>query len=139
MTPARILPSVDLPAPFSPTSAWIDPWPIFRLISSRARTPPKDLEMSANSTCVPLVAACRVTSARPLGGELGHVGLGEKAIVGQLGHRVDATAFLAVAQGLDHREHGQPSLAGRRLGHVAVPGAGGDARQGRGARAVADQ
>ncbi len=48
-----IFPSVDLPAPFSPTSAWIDPRPIFRLTSSRARTPPKDLLTSTSSTCVP--------------------------------------------------------------------------------------
>src|SRR6516225_5157135 len=101
MTPARILPSVDFPAPFSPTSAWIDPFAMVRLISSRARTPPKDLEMSTSSTCVPFAAGCAgcwVTSARPLGGELGHVGLGHDAVVGQLGHRVDAAAVLAVAQ-----------------------------------------
>ena len=57
MTPARILPSVDFPAPFSPTSAWIDPLATVRLISSRARTPPKDLLMSTSSTCVPFAFA----------------------------------------------------------------------------------
>ena len=37
MTPETIFPSVDLPAPFSPTSAWIDPRAICRLTASRAR------------------------------------------------------------------------------------------------------
>src|SRR5580658_8647589 len=120
MTPARIFPSVDLPAPFSPTSAWIDPRPTVRLTWSRARTPPKDLPMSTSSTCGPWSAGLG-TSAGPLGGELGHVGLGHDALIGQPGHRVDAAAVLARAQGLDERLHGQPSLAGRRLGHVAVP------------------
>src|SRR5580693_5084077 len=137
MTPAKILPSVDFPAPFSPTSAWIDPCSMVRLIPSRARTPPKDLPMSTSSTCGP--RTCWGTSARPLGGELGHVGLGHDAVVWQLGHRVDAAAVLTGAQGLDQRLHRQAPLAGRRLGHVAVPRAGGDAREGGGARAVTDQ
>src|SRR3984885_12368089 len=139
MTSARILPRVDLPAPFSPTSAWIDPLAMVRLIASRARTAPKDLEMSASSTCVPFAACSWGTSARPLGGELGHVGLGHDAVVGQLGHRVDAAAVLAGAQRLDQGLLREAPVAGRRLGHVAVPRAGGDAVQGGGACAVADQ
>src|ERR1700689_816040 len=99
MTPARILPSVDFPAPFSPTSAWIDPRPTFRLIPPTARTPPKDLPMATSSTCVPWTADGWGTSARPLGGELGHVGLGHDAVVGQFGHRVDAAAVLSGPQG----------------------------------------
>ena len=39
-TPAMILPSVDLPAPFSPTSAWISPAAIATLTSASARAPP---------------------------------------------------------------------------------------------------
>src|SRR5580693_10312491 len=122
MTPARILPSVDFPAPFSPTSAWIDPFSIVRLIPSRARTPPKDLPMSTSSTCGSRACWGREgTLARPLGGELRHVGLGHDAVVGQLGHRVDAAAALAGAQGLDERLHREASLAGRGLSHVPVP------------------
>src|SRR5437016_14205528 len=41
--PARILPSVLLPAPFSPTSAWQLPRSTSKLTSSRARTPGKCL------------------------------------------------------------------------------------------------
>ena len=51
--PAMIFPRVDLPAPFSPTRAWILPRSIVRLMPSRARVPPKDLEMSVSSTCAP--------------------------------------------------------------------------------------
>src|SRR3984957_20997093 len=128
MTPAKIVPTAAFPAPFSPTSAWIDPFSMVRLMPSRARTPPKDLPMSASSTCGPGPCEGREgTLARPLGGELGHVGLGHDAVVGQLGHRVDAAAVLAGAQGLDQGLHREAPLAGRRLGHVAVPRAGGHA------------
>src|SRR6266568_909053 len=44
-TPARILISVDLPAPFSPTRAWISPRLRSTLTPSRALTPGKDLVM----------------------------------------------------------------------------------------------
>ena len=37
-TPATIRPSVDLPAPFSPTSAWIDPRATLSDTPSSART-----------------------------------------------------------------------------------------------------
>ena len=39
-----IFPSVDLPAPFSPTSAWIDPRAMPRSMSESACTPPKRFE-----------------------------------------------------------------------------------------------
>ena len=51
-TPATIRPSVDLPAPFSPTSAWIDPRATLSDTASSARTAPKCLETSASSTWV---------------------------------------------------------------------------------------
>lgn len=51
--PAMILPRVDLPAPFSPTRAWIEPLAMVRLTPSRACVPPKDLETSFSSTCAP--------------------------------------------------------------------------------------
>ena len=38
--PATILPSVDLPAPFSPTSAWIVPRATLSDTASSARTAP---------------------------------------------------------------------------------------------------
>src|SRR6185312_13613789 len=37
--------SVDLPAPFSPTSPWISPGRSAKSTSRRAATPPNDLEM----------------------------------------------------------------------------------------------
>ena len=46
--PAMILPRVDLPAPFSPTSAWQWPAWISKLTRSRAVTPAKNLEMPSN-------------------------------------------------------------------------------------------
>ncbi len=39
-TPAMILISVLLPAPFSPSTAWIDPARVARSTPSSARTPP---------------------------------------------------------------------------------------------------
>ena len=48
--PATILPSVDLPAPFSPTRAWISPAAIARLTSSSARAPPYRLLTPRTST-----------------------------------------------------------------------------------------
>ncbi len=39
-TPETILISVDLPAPFSPRMAWIEPWRQAKSTPSRARTPP---------------------------------------------------------------------------------------------------
>src|SRR5262245_38345806 len=38
---------VDLPAPFSPMTAWISPRATAKLTSSSARTPPKDLPMAS--------------------------------------------------------------------------------------------
>src|SRR5665647_1890174 len=51
-TPARILTSVDLPAPLSPTSATTSPAAMSRSTSVRAFTDPKDLEipLSRNTT-----------------------------------------------------------------------------------------
>src|SRR4051812_43382538 len=45
--PPMIRVRVDLPAPFSPTSAWISPRPTSSETPSRARTTPKRLETSA--------------------------------------------------------------------------------------------
>ena len=49
-TPATILTSVDLPAPFSPTSAWIEPASTRRLPERRATTGPNDLATSRSSS-----------------------------------------------------------------------------------------
>src|SRR5687768_6538115 len=46
--PARILSSVDLPAPFSPTSAWAPPAAMSKLTPVRALMAPKDLWMPSN-------------------------------------------------------------------------------------------
>ena len=45
-TPATILTSVDLPAPFSPTSAWIEPGATRSVPDRSARTAPKDFSTS---------------------------------------------------------------------------------------------
>src|SRR3954464_1445042 len=50
-TPAITLPSVDLPAPFSPTSPWMEPRTIETETSRSAWTPPKRLLRSLVSTC----------------------------------------------------------------------------------------
>src|SRR6478609_7001609 len=49
-TPATTLTSVDLPAPFSPTRAWIEPASTRRLPERRATTGPNDLETSRSSS-----------------------------------------------------------------------------------------
>src|SRR5579859_240131 len=46
--PARIFSSVDLPAPFSPMSAWASPADTSKLTPRSARTAPNDLRMSRN-------------------------------------------------------------------------------------------
>src|SRR5579863_9193674 len=46
--PATSLPSVLLPAPFSPHSAWHEPRAMSKLTSSRARTPGKRLPTRRN-------------------------------------------------------------------------------------------
>src|SRR5881394_1069553 len=48
-TPARSFISVDLPAPFSPTTAWTSPQRISKLTWSSAVTPPKRLETRSSS------------------------------------------------------------------------------------------
>ncbi len=59
-TPYRIFISVDLPAPFSPTSAWIVPDSIVMSTSWLATTPGKRLPMSRSS-----MAVVTDTSPRP--------------------------------------------------------------------------
>ena len=49
-TPRRIFRMVDLPAPFSPSSAWTSPGRTSRLTPSRARTPPKCFDTSVMRT-----------------------------------------------------------------------------------------
>ena len=48
--PDTIFISVDLPAPFSPTTAWTSPGMNWRLTSSRATTPGKRLLMFCTSS-----------------------------------------------------------------------------------------
>src|SRR4051812_38134557 len=90
-TPHRILISVLLPAPFSPTSAWISPKSAANDASRSARTPPKDFETplasmadaasarrrpSRSSTCVPVAASSgEVDLERPGAGLAGERGL----------------------------------------------------------------
>ena len=49
-TPATILTSVDLPAPFSPTRAWMEPGSTARVPARRATTEPNDLATSRSSS-----------------------------------------------------------------------------------------
>ena len=49
-TPATILTSVDLPAPFSPTSAWIEPASARSEPERSARTAPKDFCTPSSSS-----------------------------------------------------------------------------------------
>src|SRR5687767_5041995 len=51
--PARILSSVDLPAPFSPTSAWALPAATSKLTPVSALMAPKDLWMPSNCRLTP--------------------------------------------------------------------------------------
>src|SRR4051794_34534421 len=90
-TPHRILISVLLPAPFSPTSAWTSPKSALYAASRGARTPPNDFEMplasmagaasgrrrpSRSSTCVPAAASSGgVDLERPGAGLAGERGL----------------------------------------------------------------
>src|SRR6478609_2456410 len=55
-TPATILTRVDLPAPFSPTRAWIEPGVTAMLPERRATTEPNDLATSRSSRAGPSVA-----------------------------------------------------------------------------------
>ena len=64
----EILPSVLLPAPFSPHSAWQDPFAIAKLTSSSARTPGKRLLTPRNSTATTVLLQLQVllgTSVNP--------------------------------------------------------------------------
>ena len=49
-TPVSTLMSVDLPAPFSPISAWISPLRRVKSTPSSARTPGKNLQIPRNSS-----------------------------------------------------------------------------------------
>src|SRR5438093_11902395 len=62
--PPRILRSVDLPAPFSPTTACDSPSPIAKLTSRNAATAPNDLPICRNSTAATLALE---TMRRPSG------------------------------------------------------------------------
>src|SRR5215468_11773314 len=116
----------------------MEPRAISRLTPSRACTPPKDFEMSSSATCTPFWRVSSGTLARPLGGELAGVLLGDDAVVRQPRDRVDSPAHLAGLDRGDQRLHGESAFAGRRLRDVGVPRAGLHAGQCRGARAVAD-
>ena len=106
MTPAMILPRVDLPAPFSPTKAWTVPAAMVSDTSSRARVAPKDLPRpwtarwtSSSVDHARSVDGGRLSgrSARPLreGQEGLDVGLGHDAALGQVVERVHALEDLA--------------------------------------------
>src|ERR1041384_2898331 len=62
--PAMIFISVDLPAPFSPTSPWISPARSTKSTSRSAATPPNDLEMPRSSSrgAASSVMPCRCRS-----------------------------------------------------------------------------
>ena len=62
--PVRILISVDLPAPFSPSSAWISPGRRTKSTSSRALTPGKLLDAPVTSSTGPLGAATVCSASR---------------------------------------------------------------------------
>src|SRR5215470_4350242 len=63
MTPAMILIRVDLPAPFSPSTAWIRPARTVRSAPAKACTPPYRFETPRASNSGPLVRGRRAASA----------------------------------------------------------------------------
>ena len=77
-TPAMILPSVDLPAPFSPTNAWTVPARTATETSSRARVAPKDLPSPRTSRWVASLAAVAIASVDLVGSQPGHSASGRK-------------------------------------------------------------
>ena len=64
-TPARILAKVDLPAPFSPSRAWISPRKRSRSTSRSTSTPAKDFEMPLAAISGVSVAGSGMLIVRP--------------------------------------------------------------------------
>ncbi len=77
-TPAMILPSVDLPAPFSPTNAWTVPARTATETSSRARVAPKDLPSARVSRWTAASAVLATVSADRDRPQPGHSASGRK-------------------------------------------------------------
>ena len=65
-TPASILTMVDLPAPFSPTSAWIEPDSTRSEPDAHGRTAPKDFVTSRTSSAGAVVGACAHATSDPM-------------------------------------------------------------------------
>src|SRR5579862_3981563 len=68
--PASTLPSVDLPAPFSPISPWHSPRPIPSVTSFSAVTPPKVLVIELNWIKSGMSKAFITAETRRHGGQL---------------------------------------------------------------------
>src|SRR5690606_779438 len=93
-TPVRMRISVDLPAPFSPTSAWISPGRQSNDTPLRAFTPGKVLTMPSTDSVVSLNCAMPVPSAEDLLQFFGRkVGVHEHAI-GKLGAHIGRVIIL---------------------------------------------
>src|SRR6476659_2336716 len=122
-TPATILPSVDLPAPFSPTKAWTEPARISMETSWSARVPPTDLPTSRisrwtspafSSRPPPVKETVLRASARPLRERQEGVDVVARhdAAVGQVGEDVDTRLGRARPDRLDEVRRALPALGG---------------------------
>src|ERR1041384_4715540 len=107
--PVSTLISVDLPAPFSPTSAWISPRSSEKFTSSRARTPAKVLVKPATSITGPADGSVGI----------GELLLGVRGVVLVVGDHDVLRDLVALAELLQRveRERPEPRV---RLDHRGV-------------------
>src|SRR5215213_536062 len=130
IAPAIILPSVDLPAPLAPTSAWTVAGAIDRLTSSTARTLPYRLETARTSMRGAVIRLARGRLG-PLALEVGMLvgrGLVERHDrAGRLGEHVDRRRRLLATHGHGRDAHHLARLLLRVEHHGREPGAGADA------------
>src|SRR6476646_6201633 len=106
-----ILPSVDFPAPFSPTKAWTVPWRMAIETSSRARVAPKDFPSPRTSRWTASPACIAV----PRSATRSDVGLGHHAAVGQRRKRIDTRDRRAGPDGVDQVLRAEAALGRRHL------------------------
>src|SRR5688500_6176197 len=113
-----IRPSVDLPAPFSPTRAWTEPGRTPSETSLSALVSPNCLEIASTRRSIVALGIVVpgvwrvVGSARPLRHEVGDVVLGDDPVVSKLADRVTRRARRTAADRLDEVLDGEAALAG---------------------------